>query len=166
MQSTTRLNLYSLSLPETEKRTIPLVFPLSTRAIVLYLLKSLVLLHLYREIHAGVNRAIDVVGASGREGANADAGATQLQILQSGRASGCRRLGRRTAPLTKIQNMERGLVLNNFQRAALAQRDAGLLKSSGACLHRVTSSAGRCRRGRGVARVASGACARACAGYQ
>lgn len=75
-----------------------------------------------------MNRAINVIGTSGCEWANANARAAQRQILYSGRASrSCRSLGR-AIPLPVVQNVIRRLILNNLQGGTLAQGDAGLLK--------------------------------------
>ncbi len=95
-----------------------------------------------------MNCAIDVKGPGGRKRTDADARALELQVFQLGRAGVGRRLRRAVIPLAIIEDMEGRLVLNDFQRAALAQRNARLLKGADTCFYRVASRAGTCVAGR------------------
>lgn len=84
------------------------------------MLMVLPLLDDYRQAHSWVNRAIDVVRASSCERSDLDARPAQLQVLECRNAS--RRLGLRCSatPLAIVQDVERSLVLDDLQRAALA----------------------------------------------
>ena len=72
--------------------------------------------------------AIDMIGSCGSKWANFNACATQLQILQCGRAGGRCGLGCRAVPLPEIENMEGSLILGNRQGRTFCQGNAGLLK--------------------------------------